>query len=306
MSPLVSSLLLGLVLELAVKFDIDNNGSSGKTSTTLLSLCHLLTQPTAYYESLPQALQQNHRFFQDYKSSFHPKNLLHSDMRCCYLKWENFCNAPFVDTTVLGEEFDINRNNPNTSIQEDYQELAVSLHRHIENCLGETGPRGHPLFAARLEEDEKEGKEEVGRYEDVIEYRLPTLYLHQSELNKIGTLQKITQNCWLILFAIEEKVTDLQNGIRNGTASRRQDTSLRKLYHSMGCYQTIIQIVMQVVDLVLRKGATGGAAAASTQKFITRLQTFTERFANKIKENEWADVMKLFVPVMKDIQQHLI
>jgi len=276
-----------------------------------LSLCHKLTHPTttAYYESLPQALQQNHRFFQDYKSSFHPKNLLHSDMRCCYLKWENFCNAPFVDTTALGEgeEFDMDRNNPNTSIQEEYQELAVSLHHHIENCLGETGPRGQPLFAARLEpNDEEEVKEEVERYEDAIEYRLPTLYLHQSELNKIGTLQKITQNCWLILFAIEEKVTDLQNGIRNGTASRRQDTSLRKLYHSMGCYQTIIQIVMQVVDLVLRKGATGGAAAASTQKFITRLQTFTERFANKIKENEWADVMKLFVPVMKDIQQHLI
>jgi len=105
-----------------------------------------------------------------------------------------------------------------------------------------------------------------------------------------------------ILGGIEEKVVDLQRGLKDGTASRRQDASLRKLYHSLECYGSIIQIVMQVVDWMLRRN-TG--SDPKVMKFLTRLQTFTERFANKIKENEWGDVMKLFGPVIKDIQQQV-
>lgn len=233
-------------------------------------------------------------------------------MRRCHSKWSTFRAFPFIDTFVLGEdEFDMDRNNPNISIQEEYNDFAGTLQNHIQKCLGEYGPRSLPLFAVQVssaEGGEAEGEHDnpqtkgIGTYEDLIEYRLPTLYLSAGEMNKIGTLHKITQNCLQILGAIEEKVVDLQAGLKNGTASRRQDASLRKLYHSLGCYSSITQIVMQTVDLMLRRKVGGDP---KTMKFLTRLQTFTERFANKIKENEWAEVMKLFGPVIKDIQQQM-
>jgi len=267
--------LCGLVLYLAIKYDLRNTSWSGEE----------------YILNLDPTSKRVVEFFNQYKPNFHPKTLLYKELLQCWnslLQFKELFEQTLLDEpSTICEDSELLWMYTKRDDYQDSEEELTSLANKIQERIGRKDWDLQSMKSVEVNQTEFQNKL-------INSAHLDTKTNSSIELSKVQLLRKQIAIWNQVCLRLHEKLRDLRKDVKEGKATRRAEDSLYKLIGSVRHLSLLVMLFMLFSEEIFLNFKDNNL------KLLKLCLSTSQNTCTKIADNQWVVIIGFMTKLLPE------